>query len=299
MTEGQRNRGEKGERGLGPQQSRERAETNGEGEGVDSAALPSALERMSEISDRCRDKRIAAFLDYDGTLTPIVQRPEDAVMAEDMRDVVARLAKRQTVAVISGRDLDDVRDLIKVDGIYYAGSHGFDIADPDGRRIEIDRAAQSLGELDRAEKRLHELLDDYEGVQIERKRYSIAVHYRRADEKDVGSVDGVLDEVNGESKGLRRSYGKKVFELQPDVPWNKGEALLFLLDELGLGGREVVPFYLGDDITDENAFAVLRDRGIGIVVRDEPRRSLAAYALDDVSQVGKFLEELISINDGE
>lgn len=272
----------------------------GEGqERVDTSGLPSAIDRIGEISERCRGKRIAVFLDYDGTLTPIVERPEDALLSEEMRNTVAELARRHTVAIISGRDLEDVRSLVKLDGIYYAGSHGFDISGPDGRRVEVDRAAGSLSELDRAESRLHELLDGYEGVQIERKRYSIAVHYRRARQADVESVSRAVDRVKEDSQGLRRSNGKKVYELQPDVQWNKGEALLFLLEELGLGGRDVLPFYLGDDTTDEDAFSVLRDRGIGIIVRDEPRATLAAYALDDVGQVHAFLKEMISVKNGE
>jgi len=262
---------------------------------TDAGKLPSALERMTEILRECGDKKIAVFLDYDGTLTPIVRRPEDAVMSREMRDTVTRLTRSHTVAIISGRDLKDVRSLVDIEGIYYAGSHGFDIQAPDGHRIEVDRAAGSLEDLDRAEQKLRNSLADFDGVQIERKRYSIAVHYRRARETDVEKVSNIIDEVKEEFPGLRRSSGKKVYELQPDVAWNKGEALLWLLEELVSAGRDMAPFYIGDDTTDEDAFSVLADRGIGIVVRDEPRDTKAKYALDDVEQVRSFLEKLASL----
>nr|NIP73230.1 trehalose-phosphatase [Gammaproteobacteria bacterium]NIR30345.1 trehalose-phosphatase [Gammaproteobacteria bacterium]NIR98189.1 trehalose-phosphatase [Gammaproteobacteria bacterium]NIT63856.1 trehalose-phosphatase [Gammaproteobacteria bacterium]NIV20860.1 trehalose-phosphatase [Gammaproteobacteria bacterium] len=98
-------------------------------------ALPSALERLDEIAERMRDKRPCLFLDYDGTLTPIVARPELAVLSEALRDTLRRLARRAMVAVISGRDLQDVRERVGLSELYYAGSHGFDIAGPAGRRI--------------------------------------------------------------------------------------------------------------------------------------------------------------------
>ena len=267
-------------------------------ESTDAGKLPSALERMPEILRKCGDKRIAVFLDYDGTLTPIVQRPEDAVMSPEMRDTVSGLAKSHTVAIISGRDLMDVRSMVKIEGIYYAGSHGFDIEAPDGRRIEVDRAAGSLEGLESAERKLRDSLAGLEGVQIERKRYSIAIHYRRARETDLEKVKNMVEKVKKESSGLRRSSGKKVYELQPDVAWNKGEALLWLLEELAPGESEVMPFYLGDDTTDEDAFAVLTGRGIGIIIRDEPRGTKADYALDDVGQVRSFLERLASLDKG-
>ena len=95
--------------------------------------LPSALEHVDEIT-ASGTRRLAVFLDYDGTLTPIVAHPEDAVLHDRMREIVERLARRCPVAVISGRDLADVRARVAIDDIVYAGSHGFDIAGPGGLR---------------------------------------------------------------------------------------------------------------------------------------------------------------------
>src|SRR5205823_14177431 len=92
--------------------------------------IPSALEHVQEIASP--NHRVAVFLDYDGTLTPIVCHPEDAWLPESMRDVLRELGAQAPIAILSGRDLDDVRRRVDLDGIVYAGSHGFDIAGPGG-----------------------------------------------------------------------------------------------------------------------------------------------------------------------
>src|SRR4029450_3453680 len=103
--------------------------------------LPSALERANEIRSLLSVRRLAVFLDYDGTLTPIVERPEDALLPAETRAAIERLAALAPVAIVSGRDLADVRRLMGIEGITYAGSHGFDVLLPDGSahppRIEV------------------------------------------------------------------------------------------------------------------------------------------------------------------
>ncbi len=127
--------------------------------------IPSALEHVQEIA-RSGD-RLAVFLDYDGTLTPIVSHPEDAWLSESMRQTLQSLAARVPVAILSGRDLDDVRGRVLVDGIVYAGSHGFDIAGAGGLHREL--GAAYLPVLDTAETELREALDEISGAQLERK----------------------------------------------------------------------------------------------------------------------------------
>src|SRR5437762_2513967 len=139
--------------------------------------IPSALDSVYEII-AARRKPLALFLDYDGTLTPIVERPERAELADSTRQVVRTLAKQLPVAVLSGRDLDDVRRRVDIDGIVYAGSHGFDIAGPRGLRKQV--AAEFLPVVDLAERELGEMLAGIPGAMLERKRFSIAAHYRQA-----------------------------------------------------------------------------------------------------------------------
>jgi trehalose 6-phosphate phosphatase len=114
--------------------------------------VPSALERFEEIAARVKNKRIAVFLDYDGTLTPIVEDPEKALLSDAMRDALIELADHASVAVISGRDRPDVQRLVGIGSIFYAGSHGFDIAGPDGMEINPEKGEDFLPALDRAEK---------------------------------------------------------------------------------------------------------------------------------------------------
>ncbi|HPQ60754.1 MAG TPA: trehalose-phosphatase, partial [Syntrophales bacterium] len=127
---------------------------------------------------------------------------------------------------------------------------------------------------------------------VERKKFSIAVHYRKVRQEEVPQVEDRVDRVLEQSSGLRKSFGKKVFELQPEIDWNKGKALFWVLDALDLDGPDVLPFYIGDDTTDEDAFRAIEDRGIGIVVMNRPRPTRARYALKDPDAVGRFLESL-------
>ena len=255
--------------------------------------LPSALDRLAEIRARIGTGRPAIFLDYDGTLTPIVSRPEDARLSEDTRQTLRRLAARSTVAVVSGRDLRDVQLLVGIPEIFYAGSHGFEIAGPEGRQQQFEQGGNFLPVLDQAQAELEERLRPVRGGHVERKRFSVAAHYRNVAPAERGKVEAAVQETLARHPRLRLSPGKMVFDLQPAIDWNKGKALLWLLDALATDPCQTVPLYLADDLPDEDAFRVLRDRGIGIVVREGSRPTAACYALEDPSEVRRFLDALI------
>jgi trehalose 6-phosphate phosphatase len=254
---------------------------------------PHALKSMDEIRSLTEGKTPAVFLDYDGTLTPIVADPEKAILSDAMRRVLKGLSERVPIAVISGRDLPDVQRMTSIQGIFYAGSHGFDIAGPEGMHMNHQKGAEFLPALDQAEKDLEEKLGIIKGARVERKKFAIAVHYRNVKEDDVESVKGTLEEVASRYPDLRRSGGKKVFELQPNIDWHKGKALLWLLERMGLDKPDVVPFYIGDDDTDEDAFKSLKGLGIGIVVMERSRATEAQYRLSDPDEVERFLEALM------
>ncbi len=265
------------------------------GESETAEPLPSAIGRFEEISRRVGGKRLAVFLDYDGTLTPIVETPDRAVMHEDMREAVIELSRQCPLGIISGRDLRDVRDKVKIDSIVYAGSHGFDIAGPEGLQAENTVGEEFLPVLDKAEKELSQNLRSLPGLLVERKKFAIAIHYRLVDPGRVEGIEKAVDEVAARHPELRKAFGKKVFELQPQIDWHKGKALLALLGTLKLDGGEVLPFYIGDDVTDEDAFRALQGRGIGIVVRDQPYETAAAYSLRNPDEVREFLLRLIPV----
>ncbi len=256
--------------------------------------LPSALACFPEIEALARKKHLVVFLDYDGTLTPIVAHPEDAVLSEPMRASVRSLAARCTVAVVSGRDLRNVRSLVGIEGIFYAGSHGFEIAGPAGWRAGYEEGAAFLPLLDTVERELEAALAGVEGAQVERKKFSVAAHYRNVRTGQDEHVRRAVDDVLSRYPSLRVSPGKKVWDIQPAIEWNKGKALLWLLGQLNLDSCATLPLYIGDDTTDEDAFRVVYDRGIGIVVREEPRRTMAQYALDNTDQVRAFIGALAS-----
>jgi trehalose-phosphatase len=258
--------------------------------------LPSALSHFYRIWSGCDARRVAVFLDYDGTLTPIVARPEAALLPANMKEALRLLAARATVAVISGRDLDEVRNLVGLENICYAGSHGFEIHRPSDGRMELEEGRAFLPDLDAAEKDLAARLDGIEGSQVERKKYALAVHYRRVRPGDEEKVLRIFDEVASSHPRLHTSGGKKVCELRPAVDWHKGKAVVWLLQALGLDRPGVLPIYIGDDLTDEDAFRVMAQRGVGIVVRDgEPRPTAARLALNDTEEVRRFLETLAVI----
>ena len=250
--------------------------------------IPSALEHVQEIA-RSGD-RLAVFLDYDGTLTPIVSHPADAWLPDSMRQTLRSLAARVPVAILSGRDLDDVRGRVLVDGLVYAGSHGFDIAGAGGLRREL--GAAYLPVLDTAETELREALDEIPGAQLERKHFSVAAHYRNVNENDAFKVALAVDAVAARHRELRRMDGKKVYELLPDIGWDKGQAVLWLLEAFDLKHQNVRQIYIGDDSTDEDAFRVLQDRGFGILVAEQSQVTAARYSLRDPAEVERFLRAL-------
>jgi trehalose-phosphatase len=250
--------------------------------------IPSALEHVQDIAGG--NRQLAVFLDYDGTLAPIVSQPEKALLSDSLRRALQALVMHAPVAILSGRDLDDVRQRVNISAIVYAGSHGFDIAGPRGLRKEL--ATEFLPRLDMVEKEVGKQLAGIPGAHVERKRFSIAAHYRNVNESDIHKVERAVSEVAARHRELRKMDGKKVYELLPDIDWDKGKAVLWLLENQGLERAKVRPIYIGDDRTDEDAFRALGQRGVGILVSEQPRATAARYALKNPAEVERFLREL-------
>ncbi len=268
--------------------------TASEANATESTALPSALERIDEILEH---RPLAVFLDYDGTLTPIVERPEDAVLGEATRQAIVELAARCPVAILSGRDLDDVRRLVGVQEIHYAGSHGFDITGP---AVTAERGTELLPDLDEAQHELEVALATISEAWVERKRFSLAVHFRQSDPADEPAIQHAVQAVQHQHDGrLEMSSGKKIHELRPAIDWHKGRALSWLSEQLGLDETGATPLYIGDDTTDEDAFREIRARGIGIVVTSTSRSTAASYRLHDPDEVRQLLEQLAAALEGE
>ena len=263
--------------------------------------LPNALAGEA-LAQRLAGKRQAVFLDYDGTLTPIRDRPQDAVISDGMREAVRRLAECVPVVVVSGRDRTVVQQLMGLDNLIVAGDHGFDIWSPTGGAIEREEGASSGGLLQEVEAQLHAELATIPGALLEPKKRSLAVHFRLVPEGQRPRIKQIVDAILSEHPELKVMPGKMVFEIQPRLDWNKGKAVLYLLKALNLDQDDVVPIYLGDDITDEDAFRALAGRGIGIFVgsADDPetagRTTTADYVLNTIGEVEEFLNRLAALS---
>jgi trehalose 6-phosphate phosphatase len=260
--------------------------------------LPHALAHSDELIRLLDVRSPAVFLDYDGTLTPIVDRPEDAVISHGMRRTVRELAGRCPVCVVSGRDRRVVQELIGLDDLIVAGSHGFDIWSREGT-IGWEEGAEFETLLDEVKTRLHEELVPIEGALVEPKRSSVAAHYRLVSDEERPRVKEVVDTILARYPDeLKVTPGKMVYEIQPKLDWDKGKAGLYLLEVLRLDRDDVVPLYLGDDITDEDAFEALADRGISIFVgrADDSevagRTTAADYILHTTEEVRQFLDSV-------
>ncbi|XP_020227951.1 probable trehalose-phosphate phosphatase F [Cajanus cajan] len=277
---------------------------------------PSALDSFEKIIDLAKNKKIAMFLDYDGTLSPIVDDPDCAFMSESMRTTVRSVAKYFPTAIISGRSRDKVFDLVKLTELYYAGSHGMDIIGPisstlckshpdcvkstdqEGNEITLFQPAREfLPMIDEVFRTLVEITKDIEGAKVENHKFCASVHYRNVEETNWTTIGQRVHDVLKDYPRLRSTHGRKVLEVRPVIDWNKGKAVEFLLESLGLtDSNDVLPLYIGDDTTDEDAFKVLREsnHGYGILVSSVRKESNAFFSLRDPNEVMKFLQLLVN-----
>ena len=266
---------------------------------MDATATPisSALSHMGRFRRRLRDKRAIVFLDYDGTLTPIMSRPELAQITSEMKALVSSLAERCVVAIVSGRSRATLWGFLGLENVIYAGSHGMDIAGPPGTNLRLDAGREFRETMEGAKCRLSAAISGIPGALVELNTYTVTVHYRLVHAPQVPMVEAIVDRELQSCPNLRKVRGKMIWDIRPKVSWDKGKAVLWIREQLGLHSDSSVSFYLGDDTTDEDAFSVLGDRDVGILVASRPRKTAARYSLKDPPEVGRFLECLIGILD--
>jgi len=251
------------------------------------------FDEIDNIKREVSEKDIYFFLDYDGTLTPIVETPDKAILSEDMRKTIQSLSSHYTVSVVSGRATDDVRGKVKIDGIFYAGSHGFEIVDSHGH-VDVNQEAQEVrATINEVHEKLSERLKNVDGALVENVKYTISTHYRLVSDSDFPVIKEAVDRILDEYPGLRVTEGKKVFEIRPKIDWDKGKAVEWILNVLKFDPQHHCAVYIGDDTTDEDAFAVLEGKGFGILVTDELRPTKAEYWIKDTEEVRQVLEYFI------
>jgi len=234
----------------------------------------------SKIEDLLTKRPLALFLDFDGTLVPLRSYEDEANLSLRMKGLLNALASnpRIQVAIVSGRPLQALRHQIENPKIFLAGNHGFEIHGPKTKflhpaAIKAKRILKMLSDELRCQ------LKDYPGVALEDKTYTLSVHYRgvsavKAKKLSVWLPAWLREHSLGRNLSLQA--GKKVWEIRPLSAWNKGAALNRILSVGRM--KSHLPVYLGDDLTDEDAFRALPPSGWGFKVTTSGRGSTAADA---------------------
>jgi trehalose-phosphatase len=255
------------------------------------------FKELDTLRKRLNDSRIMLFLDYDGTVTPIVERPELAVLSLKTRQVLQKLAQKKHVHlfIVSGRSMANVKQLAAIDNIVYMGNHGLEI---EGANIGFEDFcfAQFREILEYLKWEIAKELVFFKGAFVEDKGLGLSVHYRLLNLKDEAIFKTFLGVITWEfsSKGkIRITPGKKVFEIRASIDWDKGKAVSWILEkeQSAYRGQEILPIYIGDDTTDEDAFLAIKNRGITVCVGNSESLH-AQYYLNHTDEVVQFLEHL-------
>lgn len=243
--------------------------------------------------------RILLLSDFDGTLCEFRKDPESVQLTAPRRAALSTLARRPGVCVgiVSGRRVADIRDRTALDGpVYHAGLHGMEILGPDGG-FTVDQLAAYRGRLQELRASLAAAVGHLDGVFLEDKDLSVALHVRAAAPEDRARAEETFWTLASpaiDAGRARVQRGHCVFELLPDIAWNKGDAVHWIeRDATRRFGAPVRPVYLGDDRTDEHAFEAVGDRGVTVIVGRAP--SAAAHRLPDPAAVERLLDRLVAL----
>lgn len=268
---------------------------------------PHAVRCFDQLLARMQGKRVAVFLDYDGTLTPIVRNPDAAFISNEMRETVRDLAGVFPTAIVSGRGREKVESFMQLEGLCYAGSHGLDISAPKEAHGNVSfsgveccqPAADFAPVINEAYKTLCKEMEQFPGALVEHNKFCLSVHFRNCDSSALEDIEQVVECVVEEHKDLLKvTRGRKVLEVRPQVAWDKGRAVEHLLKALNLDDEDVLPIYVGDDRTDEDAFKALKARGggpgIGVLVSSKVKATDAQFTLQDPVDVDVFLSKLVA-----
>ncbi|PKB78859.1 MAG: trehalose-phosphatase [SAR202 cluster bacterium Io17-Chloro-G9] len=260
--------------------------------------MPHLLNVWPNVSKRLAGAgRILLLLDYDGTLTPIVARPADAVLADDARELLSGLVadERYLVGIVTGRSLADLATLVDVPGLICAGNHGLEITGPglDFLHPEVQASGHAL---DEAARLLSVALAQVPGLTVEHKGLTLTVHFRGTPDSFDAEVDATVVATvapyvqDGQVKVTR---GKKVVEVRPNVDWGKGQAILKIREAFP---DSPYPVFIGDDQTDEEGFLVVQEAGgLAVYVGPPREQTVALHRLESTAEVHQLLALLLEL----
>jgi trehalose 6-phosphate phosphatase len=240
---------------------------------------------MSQKSAIRKDERWAVFLDVDGTLLELAETPQSVCVPEGLKQLLSQLAVRLdgALALVSGRTIADLDRLFAPFYCSAVGVHGCEIREPAGCVVRPGLRPEAL---DEARRELRRLVTEIPQLLLEDKHWALALHYRRAPQLRMFVHAHMSKLLAAIGTGFRLQQGKEVFEICP-AACSKGAAIAQLLEQSGFEGR--TPVFIGDDLTDEDAFAYLNARsGLSIVVGDRAA-TVARHRLRNVNAVRDWL----------
>lgn len=250
-------------------------------------------EHLGQLASLFQKKKPVVFLDFDGTLAPIVKNPDEAKIPEDILEIVKQLARKTFVGVISGRGLEDLKSRMDIPGVYFAGCHGFELSEEIPHKELVKQAQNYLPLLDKAESLLKKAFSKFPGAFVERKKFAIAAHYRNAEPAHEPEILAQVKSLMNGFDGLKVNSGKKVFDIKPDLDWHKGKALIYLYENCIPVSADFLPLFIGDDVTDEDAFRSVKEiSGLGFIVDRPQRETEASYYINGTEGVREFLSFL-------
>ncbi len=239
------------------------------------------------------------MLDFDGTISPICSTPDEAYLPERNKFNLEIISRLFPVAIISGRTIKDLKQKIGINDFVYSGSHGLEwnIATLKKRKHVPRRILKTFKEI---KIKIKKLLPRYPGMIIEDKPFTLPFHYRLIEPGQVPifkrDVSKILKSVYND-KTIRVIDNKKTIELVPKLNWDKGDIVKLIYKYLqDKNKKRSVPIYIGDSLTDEDAFRVLKN---GITIRVRPKKgSSAKYYFKSRAEVDRFLVWLASYCEG-
>lgn len=240
--------------------------------------------------------KILLLLDYDGTLVSFREKPMDVATSDEVKTLLTCLIQNPkfTVVIVSGRMVHEIKQLLEIRGLSFAALHGLQIELANGKSYSWQPNNNIRSILEKIKEASLYKFKDEKGVYIEDKKLTLAFHYRTlAEEKIHYATEKFLEivkKIDG-NKSFEIIHGAKVVEIRPKG-WNKGKAVEYIYTIIA-ESKNTLPFYIGDDTTDEDAFRAIGNRGLTVFVSNNSNQSTTAqYWLKDPDDVLKFLRTL-------